>query len=447
MTVDITDITELQYLIDKPTSIKLEADRISVLLKDLRDINKVFFVNKIREKVQKEAEEAFIKAGGFGAILMATGTGKSKITVNLTQRMVNKKPDANTLISVPTIKLRDNGWQDEFIKWGKQDLWENNVQRCCYASIMKYKDQTFDFVTFDEGHNITERATETFFKQNNVRSCLILTATKPTDKSKIRAFKSQYIKPVYELSLDESVKLGLVAPYDITIIKMKLDNVDKYLPAGNKNNRFFQTEKEKYQYLSKLTIAYPSKFSFIQRKTFIYGLRSKTKIAKAILENVIPKHLRTLIFCGSIEQAIELHDRRYFSKPTLSKADYKKPEKVERFQRIIENYEGDKGFNDFVEGNINQLACVDALNEGHNLPYLDCAYLVQISKQELDLIQRMGRALRFRPGHRGKIIILCVADTVDQEWVEKATSSLSTANIKWIEVDQLRTGQDKIIFD
>lgn len=288
-----------------------------------------------------------------------------------------------------------------------------------------------------------------------------MTATKPTDPVKVKILKDLKLLSVYELSLDEAVKLSLVAPYDITIVTTTLDTGEKYIKAGNAKKVFYQNEKERYNYLSRCCLTTPSKRYFLGRMRFIYDLKSKTEAAKYILENIIPKELRTLIFCGSILQAIEVCDRRFFSKPTYSKKkglefktqaqqDAHMERELAKLLKVaekMEGYEKDAAYIDFKAKKINRMSCIDALNEGENIEDLDVAFIIQVNSKELDLIQRIGRLIRYRLGHIGRIIILCVEDSVDKDWVRKAMINLNPVNIKWIELSRLKMNIETISFD
>jgi superfamily II DNA or RNA helicase len=62
----------------------------------------------------------------------------------------------------------------------------------------------------------------------------------------------------------------------------------------------------------------------------------------------------------------------------------------------------------FKSEKVNRLSCVKAINEGHNFPGIDSGVIVQINSKEKDLIQRLGRLLRFRPGHEGHLYIVVI---------------------------------------
>lgn len=453
-------MTKIYDLLRYSDSIKDHIDDIEKVLRETEysDSGRTSVSHAIRSRVQAEAGLALAENNTWGCIYIATGVGKSKIAINAIANLDDsyQTPD-KCLIVVPTEKLRDENWMEEFIKWDMLTHWEHTVQRCCYASLNKYKNEHFDLVILDEGHNITENNSE-FFRNNTVHGCILLTATKPRDPIKLQILKDLKLNPVYELSLDESVKLGLVSPYDITIVTMQLDTRDKYIPAGSKAKPFMNTEKGQYGYLSKRLSAMPNQKGFINRMRFIYNLKSKTQAAKWLLENAIPKDLKTLIFSGSKNQADSLCEHRFYSKPSPpKKLDENKrytPLQLVKYEKAMKEYreslpefQGDKFFNKFKDGSINRLSCVNALNEGHNIAMMDIAFIVQLDSNQQNFIQRIGRTLRFRAGHRGKIIILCCEDTVDKDWVAKATVSLSTANITTVKLVNLQMEIEKLLFD
>jgi superfamily II DNA or RNA helicase len=391
--------------------------------------------------------------GGFGLIAMATGTGKSKIAINRVVTAMAIKENAEILIVVPTEKLRDEGWMFEFEKWGCGSLYPY-VKTVCYASLANIKDEEWDLVIFDEAHNITPNNSQ-FFKNNIIRSAIALTATPPESKVKQKILSDNGLKTVFEVTLDEAIDLGVAAPYDITIVTVPLDDKDKYVRSGKHDKPFFQTEKAKYDYLTNSVMFGTNPNAEINRMAFLGQLRSKTITAANILKRVIPEDIRTLIFCATKEQAANLCEHHYYSKPTPPKKLGPKPtalqiktynEKFLAYQKALEIYSGDKDYDDFVNMLITKLACVDAVNEGHNIPTVRCALIVKLNSKKLDFRQRLGRIVRFTPGHIGKVIILVSEGTVDEKWAMQATGGLRLDRIRWIKLDDLRNARETITF-
>lgn len=360
----------------------------------------------LKEDLQLRGELKWAENGYKGTLAYCTGAGKSKIGVNIVAANPTWK---NIYLVVPTEKLRDENWKDEFHKW-KHLKEYNRIKRICYASLNKVKDEEIDLVIFDEFHNITEN-NSSFLENNKVHRILGLTATPPDDEVKKQLFKT-YAPIVDTYTIDEGVKHGLIAPYEITVIECRLDDTDKYVKAGSKDKPFYTTEQKHYEYLSKqvMMLQYSGKkdvvkWKLLERMRFIYNLKSKQDVAKKVIEKYI-KDTRSLIFCGSIKQADELCEHRFHSKT------------------------GDKDLNNLVKGKINQLSSVECLNEGINIPNLETCLIVQLNSKQKDAVQRIGRLLRLRDGHLAKIYILVTINTVDENWARKALEGFN--NVKYV---------------
>jgi len=318
-----------------------------------------------KNALQKEALLALHNKSG--TLAMCTGSGKSRVGILALKKEDHK--NAKFAIIVPTEKLRDENWKNEFVKWKEEGLFRK-CDRFCYASIAKVKDQTYDCVILDEAHRITENNIS-FFNNNTVKRVIGLTATPPEDAEK-HAMLSGIAPIVFEYTLKQGVEDGVVAPYTIDVIELRLNNKEKTIEAGPKKNRYMVTERKKYEMLTSLINnlrrqGKDATFATLARARFLYDLPSKTKLAKYMLDHIIPKTDRTLIFCGSIKQADELCENSFHSKTT------------------------DDDLKRFIEKKINRLSCVQALNEGHNLPDVDSALIVQLNSRQKDLIQRVNK--------------------------------------------------------
>jgi superfamily II DNA or RNA helicase len=414
---------ELQDLFqNQPYSILNYIDKVEAIRANITEPLAITeFVNKVREKVQNEAIQAVVNNNG-GMVAMATGSGKSRVAVELAKYYFNPRNDHHAALLVPTEKLRDENWKEEFEKWEASNIWKH-TERLCYASASKVKGYDFPLTILDEGHNITELSSE-FFLNNNVDRTVLLTATPPTDMIKKQILSDLDIRLVYELTLDQAVRLGFVAPYKITVITVPLDNVTKNIPGGNKANPFMTTEAACYAYWNKRVQSCMGdqsavgkaklKFAILGRMQFIYKIPSKTQVIKFLLDKVIPKEDRTIIFCGNIEQAEEVCPTWYHSKSS------------------------DVAYKAFKNESINRLSCVKAVNEGHNFPGVDSGIIGQLNSKEKDLVQRIGRLIRFRPGHEAHLYIVVSEGTQDEKWLETATENLDQSKIEYIRIDNFK---------
>lgn len=441
---------ELVQLLSQHTSILDAADDIKGFLSDFSEVP-ADVASWLKTIVQTEAQAAWWDKK-WGYITAATGVGKSLIAINIMEECVNlflsRGITPKILLVVPTENLRDSNWPEEFKKWNSEHLMQY-VTPICYKSLPTVINEHYQLVVLDEWHNITP-VNSVYFYQNKTDALLALSATKPRDLAKLEVAAKLQMTEVYRVTLDTAVKLHLVTPYELTVITLPLDNVDKYIPSGKKNNPFKSTEARRIAYLSgqiedlkkdlkgivrldqngnpiRPMASSPAvargmlKNLSLNRMRTIYTLKSKLKAAQYVL-SLFDEDERILTFCGSIEHADELAVNG------------------QTFHSKLKGKDKPQHLNAFKAKEINRLTCVNSLNEGQNIDSVDTGLIVQLNSNELHTIQRMGRTLRYRPNHTARVIILCAENTQDEVWVREATASLESDNIKWIKLAELQEG-------
>lgn len=167
-------------------------------------------------KVQQDALDVWLSVRK-GTLSMCTGSGKSRIFVEI----LKTKPYKNVLLVVPTEKLRDSNWKEEFEKWDAEKLYDS-LDRCCYASINKKTLSDYDLICLDESHNITNNRIEQLSEYKG--DILSLTATFPSkehDEEK-HSLLSSIAPEIFKYTLEQGVEEGVVAPYNITVYYIPL---------------------------------------------------------------------------------------------------------------------------------------------------------------------------------------------------------------------------------
>lgn len=246
-----------------------------------------------------------------------------------------------------------------------------------------------------------------------------MTATPPEDEEKKELLKLLKLKISFNYPLAQGVKDGVVAPFEINVVELRLSEKQDFLVSPKTTKSYKTSETARYNSLTKIINAmqFSGKdvpvFMYLNRMRFLYDLPTKTTTAQYIIKKYFKPKERFLIFSGSIAQAEILCKYRYHSK--TDDVDLKK----------------------LKAGKIDRLSCVKALNEGENIPNLDSALIVQLNAKSLDLIQRIGRIVRYRDGHIAKIWILSVVDTQDEKWVKKALEGFDPSVIKYHHIKNL----------
>lgn len=349
-----------------------------------------------QELIQKEVEKKWYENNCKGTALLATGSGKSKIFINIVSKEKKK-----SLLVVPTEKLRDRNWKEEFIKWKKLSIFNKYVDICCYASLKNMDLKNYHIVGLDECHNITANNVQPFKEHYERLKIICLTATEPREEEKqFILYNMLKCNVIYILTLKEAIKKGIVAPLNIYVHELELSTV-KNIPVKYKDKTtgkekvFYQSEKEMYDYINKKLYKKlrPTQFDYLFRAKFIYNSKTKTDYAKKLITS-IPNNKRVLIFSQSIKQIEELIKEVYHSKID------------------------DKYYNLFINEKIKRLGVVNSLNEGDNIKNLDIGIIVQGNSNPKNTFQRIGRIIRYREGYTADIHLIILKDTVDEVWYQ-----------------------------
>ena len=391
----------------------------------MEKILKMIDVNKIKDKEQRKALNSWAKAGFCGSVIAGTGFGKSRVGVLAVEYVLSQhvKDIGNALILVPTVQLQDQ-FVEEFDKWGVP---MENVEVMCYQSAYKLKNQSYSIVVCDEVHLGLSEEYRKFFKNNIYDSLLCMTATIPEEDS-YKSLLNKLAPTVYKITLDQCVALGIVAPYSIECIPIKLtsNEQDDYKRI---NNNFV-----KWKYAlggfdafenARLAIKSPSANPEEKRAAamFYKAIRDRKKIVD-FAENKIhtfkeiyeddPDN-RILVFSGANEFTDKLCDS---ISPNALSYHSGKTKKQKEF--ALESFKDKK---------INVLCSTKALNQGFDVPDANMGIICGLTSKSLSMIQRVGRLLRFQEDKVGKIIILYVQNSQEEKWLKNAVKGLN--NIIW----------------
>jgi superfamily II DNA or RNA helicase len=152
-------LQELEVILTGEVSVKLFCNTIQQIREGLSLLSTSdemeTVASRVKTRVQAEAITAWNNNGRWGAIVGATGIGKSKMGVDIVSDVLRKNPEAKELIVVPTAKLRDDNWPSEFEKWGVE-VPDGTLKLSCYASLPNIRGHEISVAIMDEGHNMTE---------------------------------------------------------------------------------------------------------------------------------------------------------------------------------------------------------------------------------------------------------------------------------------------------
>lgn len=423
----------------------------------------------IQTKIQYEALAAYKNVGCQASVCLATGFGKTRVGVLAIQDVLKEKPEANILIVVPTTHLRDNQWIPEIRKWASEiseETLEAQVRVECIQTAYKWNSlwfNNYDLIIFDELHRMLSPEYGMIHdKLDSSIKKLGLTATPPKhDNEKMQKLVDK-LPIVYQKTLDEGVELGILAPFKVFNIGVKLPHKELW-KYNLFNGKFNKARYEIYKYVqllkslrtplesdnvfkvaekfrqSKYGKHYPELMQHSKdfwnymsmRKWVCYNNPSKINTAKELIK-MFPN--RTwILFTKSVKfcekTTAEINKDKDLSALGYKAISYHSKYDKEKRAAILDSFKREK---------YNIIVSIEALSEGYNVPRLDAAISLASVSTEINNTQQMGRILRLQEDKEAMFFNLYSIDTKEEDWVK--TKTWSIPDVKWIKsTDNLNT--------
>ena len=412
--------------------------------------------NDFKQKLQ-EREFLALKDEPRVILKWATGCGKSKMAIDLINHAVKDRLQKSGLnhicekvLFVVAERAHIQNWEDEFNKW-KLDRANISTDICCYASLKKYKDFSYDIVVLDEGHHVFSEkrmAALEDLKDNLMPGAHIylLSATLSSGKEDLITgvfgkFKTSTV------TLKDAIKGDILPDPKVYVIGMELDNTKRYqeIRIGDNPNAPLVKWEDRAKYIYKnipciiqcteaqknlymtTTMEYwkqryersHSEFQRTkwvnmgsQRKRFLGELKTnavRTLIAK------LPKRKRYVCFCASVNQANALSSHNTISSKKTSSYN----------QGVIDS---------FNKGDIDNIYAVGMITEGMNLTNIEAGIIVQLDGKERLFIQKFGRSLR---AEDPVTFIFYYKNTQDENYLKGALENIDGKYVQHININQL----------
>ncbi len=400
---------------------------------------------------QKDAIEYLINNNFNGLLSMATGSGKSKISIFASYNLYNilKKESKKLIIiiGVPDSYLVEQWFQKEVAQYTK------NVIRC-YSEIPKWKenlrnkidnirllsmDHCFIIGTYkslnadiinreildriqnnvkvlfigDEVHSLGAPTGQVLMENiiPDYRIGLSATPHRYFDETGTNAILSWFLPneaQIFEFSLKDAQDLGTIMHYEYHIYECEFSDshFEEFIKETNKINKRMYGKLDDEESLEQLTILLNKRANLIKKSPNKIPVLSS--IITELTENLnnIENFHRTVIYCKDREQRSEV-DRILSEINENSNGN------------ITWNYiDGDMPNTDRIiiieyltDNKINTIIAMKCLDQGVDIPSLEKAIFVSSSGSDLEHIQRAGRILRRNdlkqdPVHIYDIIVL-----------------------------------------
>ena len=361
--------------------------------------------NKKREEIQKEASSKIRECKFQGIVLVSPRVGKCKITIDALNTI--KKTELRILVIAPKVPILKE-WETEVVKW---NLNSNISIEYCWSNSLKKNKEKYDLIIADECHAYNSKVLLQL-RTKQIEGSRILGLTGTLDqKAEFDIGNSLSIYPIYTYSIEQAIKDGIVADYEIICVGCELDDTMKTIEAGNEETRFYQTEKEAYTYWNnrynrdKELMRFKNlRFLGSKRMDIIY--RSQTKLDKT--KEIVDEHKRCLIFSGRQEIADQLGDGSFHSKSSK--------------ENLIL----------FKDKKLNKLSVIGMISMGVTIPKLKVAIFNQLKSVEALACQQAMRTMNLEGKQKATVYIVYLKNTQDEVWLNSAVQGFEKSKIKYI---------------
>lgn len=346
----------------------------------------------LRDKRQAEFANTWWNHGKFGILNLCPRFGKIRTTINILKKM---KKDCSVLIAYPDRKIKDS-WIEDFEEMGYVN---DNITYTTHLSIHKHTGTEFDIVVIDEIHLLSEAqigACVDLFSVNDKIVGLTGTLSKWTKRT---LSEDLGLEVIAEYPIDKAIEEGVIVDYQITVVRVPLDDVTK----KNYNGKW-KTEKEQFKALSyvinKMMYSGSGNTMFLRlaRMRLIQNSLAKLNKTKQLLQQY--KDERILVFCGITKIADELGIPSHHSKSKDKEA-----------------------FKRFAEGEGKHMAVVKIGNTGITYKPLNKVIINYFDSNAENLAQKINRCMAMEyntPDKKADIYIICSDEDVEQKWLNKA---------------------------
>lgn len=371
-----------------------------------------------KRKVQIEAGRAFVKEDYKGTIEMATGTGKTFISLDAMWEC----PKGSVVVFLAETTQREHDLMTDIANYkkafGRDILAHIELEFACYQSACKWKGRKIYLVVADEIHDSLTPVYSQFYKNNDYVRILGLSATVQSSQ----VYEIDGVEVSKEVLLDEIAPVcftydigdgqrrGTSRKLNIYLVYHRLDAAKKNMEGGNKKNRFMTTEQAQYNYLNKLfqqAIFSKNdgmfKMAAGKRARFLYAFPSKIEAVKKLLAGLKGK---TIIFGNDLDAMEEITPNvvRSAKKGITTKSQQ---DKINFSLRNL-----------FDLGKIAVIGSFKMLKQGANLKGADNVIQMSYYSTLSDFVQRIGR-LRVNGDKMGNVFIMITLGTQEEKWFDK----------------------------
>lgn len=182
-------------------------------------------INKVDKKseLQRLVINTFLEQKpSRGTIILPTGVGKTRVALMIAEKLFVSGDIVSCLVITPTTVLKDDSWPKEIKLLGLSKL---NIKIECKQTAYKFTNH-YDLIIIDEVHSALS---DVHGKVLDIpcKYMLGLTATLPQHNIEYTTKILTILPVIYSISLEECVAKGIVPPFKVLNLKVKLNRSER----------------------------------------------------------------------------------------------------------------------------------------------------------------------------------------------------------------------------
>lgn len=359
----------------------------------------------MRDQRQKEFAQEWLDSNRRGILHLCPRFGKIYTSINILEEYPE---DCPVLIAYPDKEIKTS-WDTDFEKRGYIN---HNLTYSTHISLHKLIGNKYSIIIIDEIHLLSEAqisSLKALLKDNPVVLGLSGTMSKWTAKT---LEKELNLPIIAEYPIEQAIEEGVVVDYEITVVKVPLDN--QQLIKFKKKLRTEKRQFDAYTWVIQKNEdeGNPTMFLRLGRMRIIQGSLAKKNATRKLLSQYANE--RVLVFCGLTKIADSLGIPAYHNK-------------------VKEN----DVFKNFLEGKGNKMAVVKIGNTGSTYKPLNRVVINYFDSNSENLAQKINRCMGMEynnPDKKAHITIVSSNEAVELKWLDKALEFFDKKKIKYLEM-------------
>lgn len=393
-------------------------NNFNIQIEDENNILSQIAVEEITKNVelfdwQRRAIEYF-KSHNKCLFEVTTGAGKTFFTIHIIKQLLEENPNFMVLIVVPKNVILERTWYPELYNAGVHlkdiGVFYGMAKEYCKISITNMQSiekinlEIFDVIVFDEIHNYyTDRLKK--YIEYPFKYKIGLSATLDDVEKRKYKILSAFDYNIFKYTPQQALQEGILNPFNFTNISIEMDslNFEKYTILTQELNMIM---KQGGGYSKIMKNNFPIKLQMLkkldERKKLVLNYKLKFEVMKEIA--LKHKEDKILVFNEYNEQTTKCY---------WHLLDIGIGSRVMHSGITSENRE--KNLTDFKTDKINCLVTTRILDEGYNVPKIDCALIMAGNSTAKQTIQRLGRVLR-RKNKVSNLYQLYIKNTMEEKY-------------------------------